>query len=585
MAFIRNNMECALTYSISTIKDEIRNRECYLHFAFAEPETAKWMIEKIKQQKIQLDYEINHDVVTIKPYVQSEFGVDSYGVRLSAFVGNKLLMFFASEDEATQFENLLSQITSNYIVQIANIIHFDISHMPQKDMLTISVLPSSPHYLLPWEIDISDKYNKIKKIYAKEFVHINSIADEKILFSDDDNTETNKPIIKCENSETIIMDLYEKDNEKRLMVISANPVISGGGGQNGEGLEEKIISLTNAPFAMPNDLGEGLVPHLGGLYKISNVQISKDNRHAITDMLFISMPNMGYPIKLLKTPSEKKYFTRESYLEHIACMMIQEVYLARFTNNTIIIPRQGCGLFANEDEDLSAVIHVVGKMFSDVQIIVALGKNVELQYDKRNLLVIYSEPLMDKIVEVEKAINNLRAKLNNGFTLHAISKNMIASYLTGREQAMKIQESEMMEEEKANRQREDVTREIQVRLDEIFSYIDTISGDMKSDIKMAQTPRQLNRQSNWLNQLRNSQKNVKNNINKAHTNKLDDIISIKSYIRKQLMANQQLETILTEMKKNTSINMLEVVNQLSMKYCNDRFDTQLYRQSKSCGNS
>jgi len=153
------------------------------------------------------------------------------------------------------------------------------------------------------------------------------------------------------------------------------------------------------------------------------------------------MPNMDDGIRGFDTPSEKNYFSRESYLVHVTSLVILQFYLARFSNNIIITGRHGCGFFNNNDRDVAAIFHAVSQMpeFKNIQIIFALGedKTISMKNKEYSLHEIYRKPSHKIIKEVEAAIKQIR-KAAPSFTPLAIATNLMTNYEKAKKTGIEI---------------------------------------------------------------------------------------------------------------------------------------------------
>jgi len=281
------------------------------------------------------------------------------------------------------------------------------------------------------EIDISYKYESM-----------NSLPKRRAMFSviDSGNVNVvknsiNKPkevIIESCYSQDAAMRFYEHHNIKPLVTIFANGFTSGGAGLcKRPPQEESILAISNAPYAMPKDLGDGLVKSFGGLYLISNAEIMIDEKVTPVDFVFVALPNFGQPILSLNTPCEKNYFHRYSYLRHVTSLMIMQFQLAKLNNNVLITGRHGCGIFQNKDEDISAIIHAINRMpqFEMVQVIFALGRNFIPENQNRCTHEIYKNPLQNIVGEVYECIDDIGqcTKLE----LDKISEDIKKQYIFG----------------------------------------------------------------------------------------------------------------------------------------------------------
>jgi len=232
--------------------------------------------------------------------------------------------------------------------------------------------------------------------------------------------EAKKIIIQSCSSKYAAMYFYQENNIKPLVTIFTDGFASGGLTLNG------ILAASNAPYAMPKDLGEGLVQDFGGIYLISNAEIKVDDKITPVNFAFIALPN-------LDQSCEADYFDGHSYLRHVTTLMIMQFQLAKIHNTVLIIDREGFDAFDNTDEDIAAIIHAVNNMpeFRSVQVIIALGGGIK---------DIYENPLKDRVNEVEECITFIRCATQ--LDLNSLSRDLKKRYIRG----MEIANSELMKD-------------------------------------------------------------------------------------------------------------------------------------------
>jgi len=221
--------------------------------------------------------------------------------------------------------------------------------------------------------------------------------------------ETKEIIIQSCSSHYAAMHYYQKNNVKPLVSIFTDGFTSGGLTLNG------ILAASNAPYAMPKDLGDGLVQSFGGLYLISNAEIKVDEKTTPVDFAFVALPN-------LDQPCEADYFDRHGYIRHVTTLMIMQFQLAKSMNKVLMIDREGCDLVENKDEDIAAIIHAVKNIpeFRSVEVIIALGDGIKDSY---------TNPLKDRINEVEKCIPLIRYATQ--LDLNSLSHDLKKRYAHG----------------------------------------------------------------------------------------------------------------------------------------------------------
>ncbi len=302
-------------------------------------------------------------------------------------------------------------------------------------MMSINLLPTCNYKLQLDDLGIAEKYN-LKNNFDKKHITIQQIPTCRIEMV---GSNMKEPIIESMFSHDAAFTYYEKNRIAPLVIVFANGFKSGGNGASGNRQEEQLLKLSDYTVnIMPNNLRNGNVESFGGIYTIKNTSLVSNNKFAIVDFAFVAMPNIGDALHDQATPAEGNYFSPRTYLYHVTSLVILQFYLARFSGKVMITGRQGCGLFKNDDEIISAIIRKVNEMpeFLDIQVIYALGKNFTPDNCKRPLYQIYQYPLKEITDDIGCCIDEIR--FDSNMDINIISKNIVENYKLGKEVIKKM---------------------------------------------------------------------------------------------------------------------------------------------------
>jgi len=237
------------------------------------------------------------------------------------------------------------------------------------------------------DIDISEQY-KNKQALSKPSVMFSNIDSTGFDTAINPFDKPKKMIIQSCSSQAAAKHYYEQHNVKPLISVIENH-------------SDDILTLSNAPYAMPKDIGSGLVESFGGLYVISHAEIKLDEKITPVDFVFVAIPHLA-----------------SGYLRYVTTLMIMQFQLAVLNNNVLILSRH------DQDENMAAIIHAVNRMpeFNAVQVIFALQDNA--------MQDVYEYPSEDIIKEVDKCINRIR--LDTDLKLDKLSDDLRGRYIHGK---------------------------------------------------------------------------------------------------------------------------------------------------------
>ena len=243
------------------------------------------------------------------------------------------------------------------------------------------------------------------------------------------------PIIMECYSEVAAENIYHKEFVQPLIIIFANGFTPGGyywTNKNCNAQEESILAKTeNIEEKLPPKYGKGLIEDYLGINIISNATIIHNSKKTRAHLAFVAMPNLGAPNPELNTPTEN-FVDRKAYLKHVISLVILQFHAAKRLGQFMITGRQGCGVFQNDDEDISAIIRCVNelKIFEDVQIVYALGRNCKknLGNSQRTLYEIYNNPDSFTCNIVKECINEIKIETNI-FEMKTVAEYMRDNYL------------------------------------------------------------------------------------------------------------------------------------------------------------
>lgn len=292
-----------------------------------------------------------------------------------------------------------------------------------NNTLIVKLLPTSNAKLTTKNLDLTTPDNPYpypstaKKFPDKPEINIsNNFTENKTSYNNEE--KLNKFNIQPYFAQQAAYQLSLQDI-KPLIVLFANPNHAGGYGETAKAQEENILKDSNAPYATPKQYENGLILTYGGLYAITNANLSANNQIIPVDFVFVPMPDLSQP-----TSHEYSYTKdRESYLRHVTSLMILQFHAAKNCGNVMITGRQGCGVFANKDEDIAAIIHTVASLteFKDVKVVYALGSSRQLDNT-------YLNPPQNIIHEVENTIQTIQNDIDDLSNITALSNDMRIKY-------------------------------------------------------------------------------------------------------------------------------------------------------------
>lgn len=347
--------------------------------------------------------------------------------------GKKLIgINFNCAGDKEIFLNMVNFKTSKFYKEDDTSIYFLKDSLRKKNIFEINLLPGA-YPLQEDQLDISkDKYYFCynSKSYNRRIPAIDTIQIE-LIRPVSINSIAKKPKISFLGIVGTAK-FIPASKINSLLIVNSNGFISGGNGEDynpWEGIKEEVLTYSNAPFAMPKSLQDGMVESFGGLYTIINAKIDETS----ADLAFVAMPNIG-KTSAFDIPSEVNYFSRTSYLQHMTSLVILQFYLARFSGNKMIVGR--CNSFqGNKDEDIAAIYHAVNQMpeFCNVQVYFALGTK------DKDVVDTYQNPSASTLKDITRIIGLIQEESKN-LDITELVKNIRNNYKKGKECANKILE-------------------------------------------------------------------------------------------------------------------------------------------------